>query len=80
MKLKMFAMSWAITGLQGVALVGDVLRVTVRRPDGDVVFEGRVSRPGADTIPGCFGPFAWGLVPARLSFTEKDKPASAELV
>src|SRR5579871_1807425 len=69
-----------IDGLKGAALDGDVLRVTVRRGDGDKVFEGQVARPGADTVLGSFGPFAWGLVPARLVFTDKDQPATTEMV
>jgi hypothetical protein len=70
-----------ITGLKGVALDGDVLRVTVEQGAGsERVFEGQVTRPGADTVLGSFGPFAWGLVPARLSFTDQDKPTSTEMV
>jgi hypothetical protein len=71
----------AITGLKSVALDGDVLRVTVEQGAGsERVFEGRVAQPGTDTVLGSFGPFAWGLVPARLSFTDQDKPTSNELV
>jgi hypothetical protein len=75
-----FANPRTMTGLKGVDLADGILRLTIDRPDGAKVFEGRVPRPGAETILGCLGRFDWGFAPARLTLTNADKPGNEGLV
>src|SRR5689334_9241960 len=56
--------------LKDVTLDGDTLRVVLKGPVGDMTFEGRVPKDGADTVLGTFET-SGRLFPARLAHTEK---------
>ncbi len=62
--------------LKSATLEGDLLKVVLKRPAGDMTFEGRVPKAGADTVLGTFE-MGGRLYMGRMAVTDKKELTAA---